>query len=296
MPSPSIPARGALGIRKEASFASGGGLDNWQVIESGSLDKQNFHAFQDRIRNSPEQIGGRFMHTAMTGSFTFPVSPAGPLQWWECGIGGTGPYTPSLPLSSMAMELQEGEVGATYSSGDMIARIELSSRKGDVLRCTVELEGKDLSGRSATSIPATAFPSGDDPYLHAEATFTLDGVDNNQIEGFSVVKENNLVTDLFANGRSRRDIPATKAMVSGSVQILFENTTHRNRFFNALPSSIVALYTRGGRSYKIELNKLVFTGSNRPLEGQTSFILETLPFQAYVDNPGSENSMKVTVT
>ena len=163
MPTPSIPARGALGIRLEASFGSGGGLDNWQVIERGSLNKDNLHVFQDRIRNSPEQIGGRFAQTMVKGAFIFPVSPANPTQWFPCGIGGTGPYTPSLPISPMALELQEGDVAAVYSSGDMISRIEFSSKKGDILRCTVDIEGKDLSGRTATTIPSTAFPSGDDP-------------------------------------------------------------------------------------------------------------------------------------
>lgn len=295
MPNPSIPARGALGIRKEASFASGGGIDNWQVIESASFDKTNLHVFQDRIRNTPEQVGGRFTQTSVSGNITFPVSPNGPNQWWECGIGGTGPYTPQLPLSSMAMELQEGDVAAVYSSGDAVSRLELSSRKGDILRCSISLEGKDVSARSATSIPAAAFPSGDDPFLHTECTFTLDGVTNQQVESFSVVKENSLITDLYANNTTRRAIPATKAIVTGSIGLLFEDTTMRNRFFNHLPSAIVANYVRGGDSFKIELNKIIYTNDARPLDGQTSFILETLNFTAYVDDPTAENSLKITV-
>lgn len=295
MPNPSIPARGALGLRLEASFASGGGIDSWQVLERGNLDKTNRHIMQDRIRNTPEQVAARFGDTAVTGQFTFPVSPANPTQWWQCGIGGTGPYTPQLPLSSMLFELQEGDIAAVMTSGDMISSLELSSRKGDILRCAVSVEGKDLSGRAATSIPSTAFPSGDDAFLHSEATFTLDGVTNSQVESFSVRKENNLITDLYANGTTRRAIPATKAVVSGSLQLLFEDTTFRNRFFNRLPSSIVALYQRGSKSYKIELNKVVYTGSNRPLDGQTSWILETLSFVAYTDDPVNENSLKVTV-
>lgn len=296
MPDPSIVARAALGIRKEASFASGGGIDSWQVIESTSgFDKTNNHVMQDRVRNTPEQVGGRFTNTQVGCQIQFPISPAGPTQWWECGIGGTGPYTPQLPLSSMAIEIQEGDVAASYSSGDMISRLDISSRKGDILRCSVSIEGKDASGRSATSIPAGAFPSGDDPYLHSEGVFTLDGVVNQKIESFSVSKENNLIADLFANQTTRRAIPATKAIVTGSISILFEDTTHRNRFFNRMPSSITALYSRGARSYRIDLNKIVFTNSQRPLDGQTSFILETLNFTAYTDDPTAENSLKVTV-
>lgn len=296
MPNPSIPARGALGIRKEASFASGGAIDSWQVIESASLNKSNVFVYQDRVRNTPEQVGGRFAHSLVSGTITFPVSPQNPTQWWECGIGSaTSPYTPSLPLSSMAMELQEGDVAAVYSSGDMISSLELSSRQGDILRCTVGIEGKELSARTATSIPSTAFPSGDDPYLHTECTFSLDGVTNSQVVAFSVRKENNLLTDLLANNTTRRDILATKAVVTGSISILFENTIHRNRFFNRLPSLISANYVRGARSKLIELNNVNYDASERPLEGQTSYITETLNFTAFVNDPGSENSMKLTV-
>lgn len=295
MADPSIPARGALGLRKEASFGSGGALDNWQVIESASFDVTNNHVFQDRVRATPEQVGGRFTNRAVQGSVVFPVSPANPTQWWECGIGGSGPYTPQIPLSSMMIELQEGDVSAIAASGDMIGRMEFSSRKGDVLRCSVQLECKDIGGRAATSIPANSFTSGDDPYLHTECTFQLDGVTNNQVEAFTVTKENNLIGDLFANNATRRAIPATKAMVTGSISLLFEDTTQRNRFFNKLPSAIVATYQRGSRSFKIELNKIAYLTDSRPLSGQTSFILETLNFQAYVDNPSAENSLKVTV-
>ena len=293
--SASIPARGAVGLRKEASFASGGAIDSWQVIESANIVKNVHYVFQDRIRNSPEQIGGRFSHITVAGPITFPVSPGMPTQWFECGIGGTGPYTPQIPLSSMAIEIQEGEVGAVMVSGDMISRIEFSSRQGDILRCTANIEAKDMGGRSATSIPSTAFPSGDDPYLHSEGVFTLDGVANNQVTAFSIVKENNLITDLMANQRARRDILATKAVVTGSISILFEDTSKRNRFFNQLPSRISAAYSRGADSITFDLVSLVYESSDRPMEGQTSYINETLNFTAYVDDPANQNSLKVTV-
>lgn len=291
--SASIPARGAVGIRKEASFGSGGAIDSWQVIESARVQKTNVNVFQDRIRNTPEQVGGRFSHTLVSGTVTFPVSPSNPTQWWECGIGGSGPYTPQRPLSSMAIEIQEGEIAPVMTSGDMVSRLEFSSRQGDILRCSATLEAKDMGGRTASSV---TFASGDDPYLHSEAAFTLDGVANSQVTEFNVSVDNNLITDLVANNRSRRDILATKTVVNGSISILFEDTTMRNRFFNQLPSSITALYTRGAKSIKLEMVNLVYDNSDRPMESQTSYIVETLNFTAYVENPSSQNSLKVTVT
>jgi hypothetical protein len=292
----SIVARGAVGLRKEASFGSGGGIDSWQVVESSRFNASNIYAYNDRIRATPEQTGGRFVHSLLTGSVTFPVSPQNPTQWWEAGIGGTGPYTPQIPLSSLAIEAQEGDLAAVYSSGDMVGRIEFSSKQGDYLRCTVALEGKDMDARvPASTIPSGAFPSGDDPYRHEECTFTLDGVVNTAVVSFSVAKENNLVTDLFGNLRTRRDILATKAFVSGSIGILFETTTFRDRFMNNKISAVTANYVRGSKSFKIELLNINYDSSDRPMESQTSYVMETLNFTAFVDDASVQNSMKVTV-
>lgn len=287
----SIAARGALGIRKEASFASGGGIDNWQVIESSTLEKRNVHITQDRIRNTPEQVNAPFSYTLVTGQLVFPVSPQTPNTWWECAIGGSGPYTPQIPLPSLALEIQEGQIGTVYSSGDMITRMELSSKKGDVLKCSVQIEGADLAPR-ASSTPT--FASGDVPYLHSECTFTLDGVVNQDVESFTVTKENNNITDLYGSSVRRREIPATKAVVTGSIELLFSDTTMRNRFMNHTPSRITALYQRAGDSFQIDLVNIVYTSDIRPMSGQTSFILETLQFSAYIDDT-AQNSIKVTV-
>lgn len=288
----SIPARGAVGIRKEASFASGGAIDSWQVVESSGVVQTNVNVFQDRIRNTPEQIAGRFSHQLVAGPITFPVSPSNPTQWWQCGIGGTGPYTPQRPLSSMAIEIQEGDIATVMTSGDMIGRLQFSSRQGDILRCTASIEAKSMGART----PSTpSFASGDDPYLHSEAAFTFDGVSSLKVVSFDVSVDNNLVTDLIGNNTARRDILATKTVVTGAISILFEDTTFRDRFMNRLPSSIVATFARGPKSIKFEMNSLLYDSSERRMSGQTSYIVETLNFTAYVDDPTAQNSLKVTV-
>lgn len=290
-----VGANGALGLRKEASFGSGGGIDSWQAIESENIVKTQVYAFNDRVRNSPEQIGGRIVHELVSGAITFPVSPLNPTQWWEAGIGGTGPYTPQLPLVSLLIETQKGDIAAEASSGDMIERIEFSSRTGGQLTCSVQLEGKGLGGRAASSIPAGAFPSGDDPFLHEEGVFTMDGIVASNVIAFSVAKSNNLNKDIFANSRQRRDIPAGKAVVTGSVSLIFEDTTLRNRFMNAKPSAIKAAYSRGAKSYTFDIVNLVYDSDDKPLQGQSSYIAETLTYTAYVDDPSAQNSLKLTV-
>lgn len=288
----SISALSAVGIRKEASFASGGAIDNWQVIESANVAKTNISVYQDRVRNSPEQVAGRYSHSLVAGPIVFPVSPNNPTQWWQCGVGGSGPYTPQRPLPSMMLEIQEGNIATVLTSGDMIESLQLSSKQGDILRCAVNLEGKDLDPRAAST---PSFVSGDDPYLHSECAFTLDGVAKNNVTSFDVTVNNNLMKDLLANNVARRDIPATKTLVTGSISMLFEDTTMRDRFLNALPSAITALYSRGTKSFKIELVRLNYDANPRPIQSQSTYIVETLPFTAYVDDPASQNSIKITV-
>ena len=126
-------------------------------------------------------------------------------------------------------------------------------------------------------------------------TFTLDGVVVSNVLSFSVSKSNNLQKDIFANQRQRRDIPAGKAIVTGSLSLIFEDTTLRNRFMNAKPSSIKAQYVRGGRSYTFDIVNMVYDSDDKPIQGQSSYIAETLTYTAYVDDPASQNSLKLTV-
>lgn len=290
-----VSARSVLGLRREASFGSGGGIDSWQVFDSENLIKTQVYAFNDRVRNTPEQIGGRIVHELVSGSISFPVSPQGPTQWFDAGIGGTGPWTPQLPLPSLLIEVQKGTIGAEASSGDMIERIEFASKTGGALTCSVQIESKGLGGRVATAVPGTAFPSGDDPYIHEEATFTLDSVVASNVLAFSVSKVNNLQKDIFANNRQRRDIPAGKAIVTGALSLIFEDTTMRNRFMNAKPSAIKAQYVRGGKSYTFDIVNLVYDTNDRPIQGQSSYIVENLTYTAYVDDPSAQNSLKLTI-
>ena len=48
-----VGANSVLGLRKEASFGSGGGIDSWQVFESESIVKSQTFSFNDRVRNTP---------------------------------------------------------------------------------------------------------------------------------------------------------------------------------------------------------------------------------------------------
>lgn len=287
-----VGALGHLGLRTEYSFASGGAVNVYQPIISEDLQLVKSYSFQDRVMNTPEQVGGRFMNEHIAGSITFPVSPSNPQNWWRCGIGQTSsPYYPSRPLESLAIEVDREMAGA-YTSGDMVASLELSSETGGELTCVAQIEGKGFN----TSTPsAPTFTSGDDPYLHNEAVFQINGVTSTDIVSFSVSIDNNLSTGLYANQRQRRLAPATKVVVTGSFKKLFEDALTYNKFLQENVVSLQAQYSRGANSFTILLNKVRLINDNTPVAGQAEYITETFNFQAYVDDPSTERSIKITV-
>ncbi len=287
-----IVAQGHVGIRKEESFASGGIPTAFQPVFSEELTMNKAYSFSDRIMNTAMQTGGRIMHNNVTGSVVFPVSPGNSQVWWECGIGGTSsPYQVARPLSSMVITVDRVQ-GDIYTSGDMIASLEFTSSAGNPLQCTATIEGKGFQSYTAG---APSYTSGDDPYLHNEAVFELDDVAVNDVMSFSVSVNNNLVTDLYANQKERRDIPATKTVVTGTMTKLFENTDARNKFLQELPVKFEATFSRGSNSFKITLVKVRFENVSEPLSGQTEYISETFNFTAYIDDPSGEEVIEVTV-
>ena len=288
-----IAAQGYVGIRKEESYGSGGLPVEFQPIYSEDLQiTKNYH-YGDRIMATPSQVGGRLMNVSVAGSVTFPVSPAGPEQWWLCGIGGTAsPYAPARPLKSMVIHVDR-ETADIYTSGDAISSLEFSSSQGGPLQCVASIEGKGY--QKLTEGVGASFTSGDDPYLHNEAEFEFDDISTSgDIISFSLSINNNLVTDLFGTGKERVAIPATKVMVTGSFTKLFQDTTELDDFLAELPVKIDAIYSRGANSITFTMNKVMFDNVSSPLSSQTDYIAETFNFTAFIDNT-SNNVLTVTV-
>lgn len=291
-----IAALGHVGIRKEGSFASGGAVDSWQPIDSEDLGLNVSNVYGDRVQASAEQVGGIESRRSVNGSLTFGITPSNPSEWWECGVGGSSsPYSESRPLSSMLIQVDK-ETAAIQTSGDMIASMAFSSAQGEgpsaELKCTVNIEGVDESSVSAGS---PTWVSGDVPFLHSEADFKLNGTSNTGVTAFTVNVNNNLADDLYGSGKTRKDIPATKLLVTGSFTKLFEDTTERNAFITAQVRSFQATFTRGANSFDINVAKLRYDTKPTPLGGQSEYIMETFNWTAYVDDSATEDSIVLTV-
>jgi len=290
--SASIVALGHVGIRKEESFASGGDPTDYQPIFSEDIRMEKHYDYSDRIMNTSQQVGGRLLNVGITGSITFPISPDGPEMWWNCGLGQTSYiYSEERPLDSMVITLDR-EAGDIYTSGDMISSLEISSAAGAPLQCVASIEGKGYSDYTAST---PSYTSGDDGFLHNEGKFYVAGAEILNVMTFSVSINNNLVTDLYTNQKERRDIPATKCMVTGNMTLLFEDTTQRNRFMTEESVKLEAVYARGANSFTVTLDKVRFDDDSQPLSGQTDYIAETINFTAYVDDPSTEESIQITV-
>lgn len=292
----SIAALGHLGIRKEEAFASGGAVDSWQPFDSESIQLTRENVYGDRIQNTPETVGGILGRRSVTGSITFGVSPQGPTEWWQCGLGqSSSPYSNERPLKSMLLQIDR-ETGAVQASGCMIGTMTLGSTQGAgpdaEFKCTANIEGKDLAAASAGG---PTFTSGDAPYIHSEASFLLNGVPDTDIQAWNISIDNGLATDLYGAGYTRETIAATKLACTGSFTKMFESTTERDAFILGSVRSFQVTYNRGTRSYDVNCAKIKYDSRPTPLGGQSEYIMETFNFTAYVDDPATENSVVITV-
>ena len=290
-----IAAQGAVGIRRESSFASGGAVDNYQPINSEDLVLNQVNVYGDRVRNTEKQVGGTPHHKAVTGGVVFGVSPSNPQQWWACGLGSSNnvsPYNGVRPLPSMLINADR-KTGAVQTSGDIISTLSLASSQDGELTCTVAVEGKDMASTAAFA-SNSSYNSGDAPYVHSEATFRLNGTVNADVMSFGVEINNNPATDLFGSDQARRDIPAKKRGVTGNYTKLFQDTVERNAFLANQNRSFQVTFARGAKSFDINVPKLKYDTNPEPLAGQNEYILETFNYTVFIDD-NSENDVVITV-
>ena len=286
-----IGAQGHLGIRKESSFASGGSIDSWQPFNSETIGLTYNNVYSDRIQSTAEQVGGQSGIYVVAGNITFPVSPQMPSQWLTCGVGQTSsPYYPTRDLSSMLFQIDR-ETAAVQVSGCMIGTMAFSSSQGGELTCSVDTEG---AGMGSVTAGSPSFIASDSPYLHEEATFALNGANDTSVTAWSLNVNNNLVGDLFGTSRARLNIPAGKCVVTGSFTKLFDDTTERNAFLNAQVRSFKATFARQGASIVFLCPKVRYNTHPENIGGQSEYILETFNFTAFVDDPSTENSLRIT--
>ncbi len=286
-----IGGQGHLGLRRESSFASGGAVDNWQPFTSESIELTFNNVYSDRIQNTAEQVNGQQGNESVAGNITFPVSPQNPSQWWSCALGQTSsPYSVQRDLSSMLLQIDR-ETAAVQASGCMVGSMTLSSSQGGELLCSADIEAAGLSSVAAGT---PSFTADDAPYLHSEATFSLNGTTDTSITAFSVTMNNNLQTDLFGTGRRRIVIPAGKLSVTGSFSKLFDDVVERNAFLNAQVRSFKVTFARQGASFVIYLPEIRYNGHPENISGQSSYIIESFNFTAFTSDPNTNNSIRIS--
>lgn len=286
-----VGAQGHLGLRKEASFASGGAVDNWLPINSENVSLNQANVYSDRVRNTSEQVGGQVGLRSVAGDINLPVSPKWATQILQCAIGGTSsPFAPARPLNSMLFQIDH-ETAAIQVSGCMAASLGFSSTQGGELLAVLGIEGKGLANVAAGSPSYTA---SDNPYLHHEASFQLNGVADTNITDWNLTINNNLVTDLYGTGTMRVDIPAGKCLVTGSFTKLFTDVTERNAFLNSQVRSFWVKFLRGSNFLTLFCPTVRYDSHTENIGGQSEYILETFNFTAYVDDPATENSIRVS--
>ena len=290
-----LASMGYVGIRREESFASGGAVTGYQPVISESIVQAKNYFYPAQIMNSRQQQGGSLMGELANGSISFYVTPQNLEEWWRCGIGGSSsPYSPLGVgvLESMVVNINR-VTSDMYTSGDMITTMEFSSSNGDALVCTVGLE---CAGFNSGDAPAASFISADDPYMHSEAVFEVGGVADEEITAFTISVNNNNIVDLQTGSNlTRREIPNTNITVTGSITRLFTDNTARNLFLANVQTSFDVTFSRGSRSFKIDLAKINMEADDTPLAGFGSPIVETIPFTAQIDDVSADKVLEITV-
>jgi len=290
-----IGALGHLGLQKEASFKAGtvgaSGSQSFQPITSEGLVITHGNVYSDRVQDTGEQLGTERGNYGVAGPVTFPISPQNDGRWFECALGGGySPYSIERPLGSLVLEIDREQL-CVNASGCMIGSITFGSSQGGELIATADIEAAGMTSGDATSATYTA---DDNPYLHSDAVFTINGVDISEITTWSLTLNNNLVTDLWGTGREREDIPATKLAVTGSFSKLFKNTAERNTFMSNDESSFKVVFTRGTKSLVFLCAKTRYDSAPANIGGQAEYILDTFNFTAFVDDPATQYSVRIS--
>lgn len=282
---------GHLGIRKEASFASGGSVDHWQPFTSESIELSYANVYTDQVRNTAEQVGGQRGVSSVAGNISFNVTPQGPTEWWQCGLGqASSVFYVERPLDSLLLQIDR-ETGCVQASGCMIGDMSFNSSQGGVLGCSVSIEGAGLGSCSAGS---PSYTEEDVPYLHHEAVFSLNGTSDTSVTTFSVSISNSLGTDLYGTGTDRVEIPAGKLIVTGSFTKLFDDVVERNAFLNAQERSFNVTFTRGGTFFAINCPNIRYNSRPANISSQSEYILETFNFTSYVNDASTEKSIQIS--
>ena len=286
-----IGAQCHLGIVKEASFGAGGPVSTWQTFTSEGLNATEAFIFADRIQSTAEQVGSNVGLHAAEGDITFPVTPKMSDVWFECGVGNSsGVYYSERPLDSMMVQIDH-ETSAIQASGCMIESLAFSSSQGGELSCVASLQAKGMSKVAAGS---PTYTSGDNPYVHQEAVFTLNGVVDNSVTAWNLTIANNLVGDLYGTGRQRIDIPAGKMAITGSFTKLFDDTSERDAFLDAKERQFKVAFSRGGQSLVFWAPKIRYNTHTENIGGQSDYILETFGWVGYSEDPSTQQSLRVS--
>lgn len=286
-----VGAQGHCGLVVETSFGAGGTVNAWQTITSESLNLTENNIYSDRIANTAEQVGGVQGNESVAGDIVFPVTKKMLTTWLRCGIGQeTSPFYYERPLDSFMVQVDH-ETSALQASGCMIESLAFSSAQGDILSCTASIQAKGISKCTAGT---PTYTSGDDPFVHQDATFYLNDISDSSVTAWNININNNLVNDLYGTNRNRIDIPAAKMTVTGSFTKLFDDVQERDAFLNCQIRSFKVHFARGSNYLTVWCPRVRYDTHTENIGGQSEYILETFNFTAYTDDPSTTKALRVS--
>jgi hypothetical protein len=184
-------------------------------------------------------------------------------------------------------------------SGCKINSLKVSVKPEGMIECSVAIIGAKET-EAASSFDSSPVDLGHDPFDGFEAVITEGGASLGIATEIDFTLENNLDGNSYVidGTGTRHSLPAGTAKVTGTVKVLFENTTLYDKAVASTESSLVIALTHGTGDGTSGNEKLTFTipelkfTPNAPVISGPSGVLVELPFEAYYDDSSEATAIQ----
>jgi len=168
-------------------------------------------------------------------------------------------------------------------TGCLVNTLDLDVRPNAIVTARFGLVGKSEASVEATSIAPSAAvnaTSGSDPIDSFSGTVTVGGSSSSLATQISL-KIDNKLQDAFAIGsRLKQGIIPGVCRVSGTLSLLFNDTTEYDKFVAGTESSLSFVLSDGTNTYTFSIPSIYYFGETPKGSGQEGPVVHNLPFVA----------------
>lgn len=187
-------------------------------------------------------------------------------------------------------------------SGCKVNSLKVSVKPEGMIECVASIMGANETIANS-AFASSAVDLGHQPFDGFEVVLTEGGTTLATATSVDFSIENNLDGNAYViDGTGKRhSIPVGTAKVSGTVTILFENTTTYAKAIANTESSLVVTLTKGtgvgtagNEKLTFTIGELIFQPHAPVIDGPSGLLVE-LPFEGYYDNDANTSALMVVL-